>query len=326
MSRPLRLEFPGSLWHVTVRGNERRPIFFDDRDRLTFLELLGDCAERSKWILPTYALMPNHFHMVTQLTATTLSRGMQWLNSTYARKFNRRHHRVGHLFQGRFNAVLIDKETHYLEVLRYVVLNPVRAGMVNSPEKYVWSSHRAIIGAVAAPEWLAVDDVLVPFGATRGVARRRYRDFVNAGIGSTSKPWDGVVGQIYLGGQEWIEKVREQIALKPRADEHPRTQRQCGEVTMADIVVAVARTLSIDEDRVRYGHGGLPRLIAAWVGCFDAYLSNREIAAGLRLRSASHVSALIRQCDRELSGNPTLRGCVDRCISTIGRKNRQPQT
>jgi REP element-mobilizing transposase RayT len=130
MSRPLRLEYPGSLWHVTVRGNGRQDVFRDDRDRQFLLELLGDCVNRFAWILPAYVLMSNHFHLVNELTSETLSRGMQWLNGTYSQAFNRRHERVGHLFQGRFKAFLIEKEAYFLEVLRYVVLNPVRAGMV----------------------------------------------------------------------------------------------------------------------------------------------------------------------------------------------------
>src|SRR5438093_96617 len=205
MSRPLRLEFPGSLWHVTVRGNERRDIFLDDTDRNRFLDLLGESVDRFKWIVPTYALMPNHVHSVIQLSTETLSRGMCWLNGNYAREFNRRHRRVGHLFQGRFKPFLIDKDAYFLEVLRYVVLNPVRAFMVAKPEDYDWTSYRAI-------------------------------------------------------------------------------------------------------------------MVAAWVGCYEALLPNRVVAAGLRLRSSSRVSALIRRCDRELVQNVDLQADVDRCIATLRRK------
>ena len=141
MSRPLRLEFSGSLWHVTHRGNCRQNIFHDDDDRNFFLELLGKCVSKYDWILAAYVLMSNHYHLVTQLTCASLSRGVQWLDSRYARYFNRRHGRVGHLYQGPFHAPLIEKETYFLEVLRYDALNPVRAGIVARPEDYVWSSH-----------------------------------------------------------------------------------------------------------------------------------------------------------------------------------------
>lgn len=326
MSRPLRLEFPGSLWHITVRGNERRNIFADNADRLTLLELLSSCVARFEWIVPSYALMPNHFHLVVQLTAETLSRGMQWLNGSYAQRFNRRHERVGHLFQGRFKAFLIDKESYWLEVLRYVVLNPVRAGIVSRPEEYAWSSHCAILGMVEAPKWLAVDDVLAPFGPTREIARPHYRAFVDAGIQESRKPWADLVGQIFLGSETWIENVRNRVALEPRASEIPRSQRQIGQPTMSDVIAAVASIWSTPEDRIRKRRGGLPRMVAAWIGCHEAHLTNGEIAAGLRLRSSGWVSDLVRSCERSLCGNKRLRRTVDRCVSTMRRNYCEPKT
>jgi len=321
MSRPLRLEYPGALFHITARGNARQNIFRDDYDREFFLELLGACVKQFAWILTAYALMPNHFHLVVQLTCETLSRGMQWLNGKYAQAFNRRHNRVGHLFQGRFDAPLIEKEAYFLEVLRYVVLNPVRAGMVARPEDYIWSSHRAVIGAAPAPEWLAVDDVLVQYGADRQLARANYESFVNAAIGVENNLWKGLVGQIYLGSDAWIDSVRERVSLKPRSDDHARAQRTPGAPTMAEIVSAVAKTFSIDEDRIRYGRGGIPRMIAAWIGSHEALLTQRQIAAGLRFRNSGHVSELIGRCDRELDQNPILRDGVDHCVATMRRKN-----
>ncbi len=143
--------------------------------------------------------MPNHFHVVIQLTLETLSKGMQWLNGKYARAFNRRHGYVGHLFQGRFDAQLVDKNVYFLELLRYVVLNPVRAGIVARPGDYLWSSHRAVIGSAPAAEWLAIDDALVQFGPDHEIARAAYDAFVNSAIGVESMLWKNLVGQVYLG-------------------------------------------------------------------------------------------------------------------------------
>src|SRR6266576_423094 len=143
MARALRTDFPGAVHHVTSRGNERRPIFFDDRDREAFLELLGQAVKRFGWSLTAFVLMTKHFHLVVQTPEANLSRGMQWFNTVYAVWFNRRHERSGHLYGGRFKAFVIEKETYFLEVLRYVVLNPVRANIVSRPEDYRWSSYRA---------------------------------------------------------------------------------------------------------------------------------------------------------------------------------------
>src|SRR5690348_15741607 len=167
MARALRTDFAGALHHVTSRGNEKRPIFFDDDDRLTFLKFLGEAVRRFGWSLTAYVLMTNHFHHVIQTPEANLSRGMHWLNTTYVCWFNRRHNRSGHLYQGRFKAVLIEKDTYFMEVLRYVALNPVRAGMVPRPEDYRWSSYRATVGLEHAPEWLDVAGAIGSFAPDR---------------------------------------------------------------------------------------------------------------------------------------------------------------
>lgn len=322
MTRPLRLEFPGALFHVMSRGNAKQSIFLDDVDRELYLTLLGRCVERSDWILPKYSLMPNHVHLVIQLRCNTLSKGMQWLNSEYARIFNGRHRRVGHVFQGRFKAILVEKESYYLNVVRYVVLNAVAAEMVAAPEHYKWSSHRATIGDVPAPPWLAVDDVLAQFSPDREVAIERYRAFVNAAAAVDDDPFKNVVGQAYLGSDEWREKiVGPQIALKPRSDDYPVRQRVIGNTTMQEVIAVVASTLKIDHDCVR--RNGLPRLIAAWLGWNEVLLTHREIAAALRLRSAGQVSRLVQRCEREIDASAAAKRCIDLSVSTIRGKKAQ---
>ncbi|MBK5259460.1 MAG: transposase [Thermoanaerobaculia bacterium] len=324
MARPIRLEYPGAVWHVTVRGNEKRPIFLDDVDRARFLEIFARTIQRFDWIVTAYVLMSNHYHLVVELTSSNLSRGMHLLNTSYSQAFNRRHDRVGHLFQGRFKAFLIDKENYMLEVLRYVVLNPVRAGMVSSPEKYEWSSYRATVGDSHAAPWLAAEDVLALFGEERRFAQGRYRAFVREGIGARS-PWNDLVGQIYLGDEAWIGRVRERVEARPRPDAHAMLQRNVGK-PMTDVVSSVARALVIDEYWLRAGRGGTARMIAAWLGCHEGQLPLASIAAGLRLRSAGHVSTLITRCDRQLSTDETLRRSFERCRETLYRVWRTSET
>ncbi|MGZ8868575.1 MAG: REP-associated tyrosine transposase, partial [Thermoanaerobaculia bacterium] len=206
MTRPLRLEYPGALLHVTARGNERRDIVADDNDRRAFIELFGEAVTQFHWTIDQYVLMTNHYHFVVELAQSTLSKGMQWFNSRYAQAFNRRHDRAGHLFQGRFDARLIEKETYLLEVIRYDALNPVRAGLVELPEEYQWSGHRALAGLAEPPPWLAVDSTLRCFAPDRDVARIYYKRFIDSGIGLERSPWKDVVAQIYLGSENWIER------------------------------------------------------------------------------------------------------------------------
>ena len=185
MARPLRLEFPGAVYHVTARGNERRPIFRDDEDRRLFLSTLGRTVARWRWVVHAYCLMSNHYHLLMETPDANLSRGMRQLNGEYTQAFNRRHGHVGHLFQGRFKALLVEKESHLLEVSRYVVLNPVKArGMgIAAAGEWPWSSYRATAGDNASPAWLTVSWVLSRFGKEAREARKGFRHFVKEGLG-----------------------------------------------------------------------------------------------------------------------------------------------
>lgn len=325
MARPLRIQYPGALIHVTSRGNEKRPTFLDDRDRRKFLELLAQAVRRFEWVLDAYVLMSNHFHLLLELTETTLSEGMGWLNGKYAQWFNSAHARVGHLFQGRFGSPLIEKQTYFEEVLRYTVLNPVRAKMVCHPEDYEWSSYRATAGLCDAPEWLAVDNALASFGDDRGVARARYKAFVDAAIESCRSPWNSLEGQIYLGSDEFIEEMRDRIEVKPRSSDHPRVQREL-RPGMSAVISAVAEVMSLPSERIQSRAGGMARSLVAWIGRYESNLTNSQIAAGLRLRSLGHVTDIVAECDREMSRNAMLREAVDRCMSTLSGKNRKSKT
>jgi putative transposase len=316
MSRPLRLEFEGAFWHVTSRGNERKDIFREDRDRLLFLSLLAAAVKRFRWRLHEYCLMTNHYHLVIETPFRTLAKGMHWLNSEYVRIFNKRYERVGHLFQGRYKGILVDEQNYLDEVRRYTVLNPVRAGMVADPAEYRWSSYRAHAGLELIPEWL-YSEWLFDLHTERPKCHEMYREYVTAKIGATESIWEKLVGQIYLGSAEWIEKMRRVVAEKPRSDEHAMTQRLIPRLKMATVVKAVAKTCGIDEKDLRHRHGGFPRMLAAWIAWNEGLLRLREIAAALRLRSSGYISTLVRRGDRELAGDEELQGLARQAIATL---------
>ena len=198
MARPLRLEFSGAVYHVTSRGNARQNIVLDNRDRSLFLSLLAHVVDRYGWLCHAYCLMDNHYHLLIETPKPNLSLGMRQLNGRYTQTYNRRHERVGHLFQGRFTAILVEKEAHLLELCRYVVLNPVGAKLVPHPRQWAWSSYRATAGEMRAPDWLTTGWILGQFGARVGPARERYRSFVAERRGA-ARPWEQLTGQIYLG-------------------------------------------------------------------------------------------------------------------------------
>lgn len=206
MARQLRLEYPGALHHVTARGNEQQTIFHDETDRRHFLTLFGREILQQQWRCYAYCLMGNHYHLLLETPEPNLSRGMRRLNGSYTQRFNWRHQRVGHLLQGRFKSLLVERESYLLELCRYVVLNPVRAGMVVSPQEWTWSSYGATAGLSAAPVWLDVVDLLGLFAADYDRAQQRYQQFVAEGLGRPS-PWTEITGQIFLGSPAFRERM-----------------------------------------------------------------------------------------------------------------------
>jgi putative transposase len=205
MTRPLRLEFAGAVYHVTSRGDRREDIYFDDEDRRDWLSVLAMVCDRYNWVVHAYCQMTNHYHLLVETVDANLSVGMRQLNGLYTQRINRRHGLVGHLFQGRFKAILVQKEAHLLELSRYVVLNPVRAGMVALPEEWQWSSYHLVMTDGVAPEWLDLDWLLGQFGAQRNAARLAYESFVLQGIGLSS-PLEATKHQLLLGDEQFIER------------------------------------------------------------------------------------------------------------------------
>ena len=224
MARPLRLEFEGALYHVIARGNAREAIFLDDEDREAFLANLGRVAERFDWRLWAWCLMGNHYHLLVETLRPTLSRGMREVNGVYTQAFNRRRGRVGHVLQGRYQAVLVDQDSYLLELSRYVVLNPVRAGMVGAAGAWSWSSYAAMMGKAPAPDWLAVDETLRLFHGERGPARRAYARFVAEGV-HAPEPSEAIERQVLLGSEAFVERMVAQAAKRPPSKEVPRRAR-----------------------------------------------------------------------------------------------------
>ncbi len=241
MARPLRLEFPGAVWHVTNRGVEQRSIYGDDRDRIHFLQLVEKVIDDFRWQLRAYVLMSNHYHLFFRTPQTNLSRGMKDLDGEYASYFNARYRRVGHLFQGRFGGQLVDSETYLLSLSRYIVLNPVRAGMVETPGDWRWSSYRATAGLEAAPHWLDHGPILDTINADDwNKAMHGYRDFVAGGIGRDVSPWENLVAGMFLGGKEFLREVETKVRERKCSDEHPRAQRKFRAMTLESARQVVA--------------------------------------------------------------------------------------
>ena len=246
MARPLRVEFPGAIYHITSRGNARLPIVEDDEDRKRLLSILQEVITRFNWLCHAYCLMLNHYHLLVETLEGNLSLGMRHLNGVYTQKYNRRHNRVGHIFQGRYKSILVERESYLLELCRYVVLNPVRAGVVRQPESYAWSSYRATVGLDKAPPFLTVDWILGQFEGERTEARKQYRQFISAGIEETS-PWQKLKAQCILGGREFIEKISPWLKDKSGLTEIPKRERFAFRPTLTDLLSR--QTITSKEER-----------------------------------------------------------------------------
>ena len=233
MARPLRIEFPGAVYHVTARGDRREPIFFDDDDRHALLEVVAQALSRFDAEALSYCLMGNHYHFVLHTRQGNLSLLMRHINGVYTQAFNRRHKKVGHLFQGRFKAILVDRDAYLLEVCRYVDLNPVRARMVKKPEAWAWSSYRAHVGLAPLPAWL---DTAGLHGYLLGRPVRTASDYKRAAdryarlVASVpdASLWDGALRQqIFLGDEAFVARM--QVLADPRNStdaDIPKIQRR----------------------------------------------------------------------------------------------------
>lgn len=239
MARPLRLEYPGAFYHITSRGNAKQPIFRDEVDRDILLTIVGATVKQFGWAIYAYCLMGNHYHLLVETPAPNLSRGMRQLNGLYTQRFNRRHDRVGHLFQGRFGSIVVERETYLLELVRSIALNPVRAGIASAPEDWRWSSYRPHAALASGPSWLRVEPILERFGDDAMQAPLHFRRFVAAGSALES-PWSALRGQVLLGSERFVERLRPLLARLAISPEVPRAERLAGRPTLDELLPRAA--------------------------------------------------------------------------------------
>ncbi|MEN8177701.1 MAG: transposase [Pseudomonadota bacterium] len=225
MARPLRIEFAGALYHVTARGDRQEDIFLTDKDRQDFLSILEQVVERFNWLIHAYCLMDNHYHLLVETPDSNLSKGMRQLNGVFTQTQNRNNNQVGHVFQGRFKAILVQKETYQLELARYIVLNPVRARMARSAKDWPWSSYRSTAGLRQSPEWLTNEWLLSAFGKRKSLSQKKYRKFISSGKNQPS-PWEHLRNQIFLGSETYVTELHKKMAVDEELSEIPRSEKR----------------------------------------------------------------------------------------------------
>lgn len=287
MARPLRIEYEGAVYHVTSRGNERKSIYKDDADRNIFLEIVHEVNKRYNLLCHAYCLMNNHYHLIIETPDGNLSKGMRQLNGVYTKAFNKKHRRVGHIFQGRYKAILIQKESHLLEACRYVVLNPVRARAVETPERWQWSSYQATSGIEKPHKCLTIEWILGQFGEKRKRAEEKYREFVLGGIAEKGI-WKKVKGQSLLGDDDFVDTLIGYVKRYEKAEEIPKVQRYLGRPHLNELFKEIifnnrqSRNRKIIE--AIYDHGYSQKEVADHLGKHYTTIS-RIISKTLKLKT-----------------------------------------
>ena len=253
MARPLRITYPGAWYHVTSRGNEQKEVFKSRRDRERFLDYLASATERYGAAIHCYCLMSNHYHLLLETPDGNLSQIMRHINGAYTTYFNVKRKRAGHLFQGRFKAILIEADEYAMELSRYIHLNPVRANMCGEPGEYSWSSFKSYIGQSKAPEWLKTDFILDYFGKTETEAGKKYRAFVEELIGKEyDSPLKGAIGTDVLGTSGFVETVtKAHVGNRELARDLPALRQLAIRPSLEEIVTAVDMVFGTDKKMAR---------------------------------------------------------------------------
>lgn len=324
MTRPLRILVPGGYYHVTCRGNDRRPIYRDDRDRSVFLEKLRGSLANYQVECHAYVLMHNHFHLLVATPKGNLSEFMRHFNISYTAAFNRRHRHVGHLYQGRYKAILVDQDSYLLELSRYVHLNPVRikssqgigvAERIRYLERYRWSSLPGYLRAANKHPWVHYEMVLGQIGGSR----KKYAEFVSEGLErGYDTPWENVIGQVVLGQEGFVDTIKSKIAKEGTMREQP-SAREFALKSTAVILQEVCRRFGVKEKEISskragcrderaaamemlYRHGQLSQAaIGKVLGGLDYTTVSRERKRlRERIEKDKRLEAAIREIDETL--------------------------
>lgn len=303
MARAPRIEYPGALYHVLARGNQRREIFHDDADRTKYLAKLAAYKHRHGFALYAYVLMTNHVHLLIETRDVGLGKIIQGIHQSYTQSYNRRYQTVGHVFQGRYKAFVCAREAYLLELVRYIHLNPVRAKLVVDPADYRWSSHRSYLGMEAVPG-VDVQPVLAQFAERPSAARQRYREFVGAARGDTARP---EYYQRVLGDETFKEDVERRRTPGPA---RPASRAR----TPHELLDLVARSAGLPRARILGPERSIAVVRARRLfvqACQHSAIPGKEVATFLG-RDAGLISRMGRMDEAERAQVAQLLGLKSR--------------
>ena len=308
MARPIRVEFPGALYHITARGNERRAVFRDDEDRRIFLSTIDEASKEYGLRIHAFCLMPNHYHLLVETPRANLSRAIGWLQTTYSIRFNKRHRRSGHLFQGRFKAHLIDGEDYARQLVCYLHLNPVRPRDKNAIvpadrrvllDQWRWSSHLAYLGRAPVPAWLCTG-WLAFFGRTRRQALQNYQRLMDDAFGKTvANPWEQLRGGLALGDAEFQKRI-DSLLSKRTGQEELKWAARAERGTQRS---AAARALAAKQPE---------RPWQVWIRVHLGGERRVDIARAYGYKDGSAITQILKRLQRDAGSKPAIAGRMSR--------------
>lgn len=312
MARQLRIEYNGAFYHITSRGNLRDRIFYDDKDRERFLEILERTKERYCYLLHAYALMGNHYHLLIETPKGNISQIMQNINTSYTVYVNKRYQRSGHLFQGRFKGIIVDKDEYLVALSRYIHLNPVRAGIVQRPEEYRWTSYGAYIDKSEKGSLVDTADTLFYFSKMRKKAVKAYKEFVEAGIGVEENPFKDIEAGIILGDKKFKAKIT-RFLDKIKADEElPQVKRLRDDVPIDSVIKTCCSFYGMGEEKLlRRGKEKHERQIAIYLSKILSGKKNKEIGSYFGIKGPA-VSRTLKAMEERLDKERKLREEIER--------------
>ena len=311
MARPLRVEYEGAVYHVTARGNEKKKIFFTPADYKKFRDYLEVAKQKHGIMIHSYVLMSNHYHLIVETPGGNLSKVMHYINSSYTTYLNIRRKRTGHLFQGRYKALLVDKDNYLIELSRYIHLNPVRAGIVEKPEDYEYSSYRAFASG-EEDKILDQSTILSMITSQMGEARKRYCEYINSGIGEDIKnPFEGVYGGFILGGEKFIKEALKQLKEEYlQKDDISHKKELKSAYKIEEIVERVAELFNISIEDIKVNKTPQARKIAVYLAKKKTAATNKEIGEYFKGLSYSGVAKLNERFIKEMEGDKRIRDWI----------------
>jgi len=329
MARKTRIEFPGIFYHVLARGNNKQVIFKDDQDYNVYIIRLKRYHERYKFILYAYTLMPNHIHLLIETGITPLSKIMQGIQQSYTYYYHKKYESVGHLFQGRYKAILCQRDTYLLELVRYIHLNPVRAAIVASPEDYQWSSHQVYLGYSRQP-FVKTGLIFRMFSEDESAAEKKYWQFIRDGIDRKGhqNAFYNVIDQCYLGSPEFVERVKQKMKSKDQTEDQNREQNirnmqyllLIKKKTLPEILNIVTETTGVCPEGIlgdsREQLISRARSLFVFVAARRAGISNKFLAEFLG-RDTSSISNMIRTIEQKINRDQVLANYLDKVIKVL---------